>query len=90
MPDESVIPLIPPFSSRVSITPAPSYPTHANMDDPRLAGGGGSRKKGKTWVLALSYAFDWFILVVGGLVGYILGKVTPNMRPFSLQNPDIS
>jgi hypothetical protein len=60
------------------------------MDDPRLAGGGGSRKKGKTWVLALSYAFDWFILVVGGLVGYILGKVTPNMRPFSLQNPEIS
>ncbi|KAK4449410.1 PAP2 domain-protein [Podospora aff. communis PSN243] len=90
MPDESVVPLIPPFSNRASIRPTPSYPTHANMDDPRLAGGGGGRKKGKAWVLALSYAFDWFILVVGGVVGYIMGHVSPNMRPFSLQNPDIS
>lgn len=90
MPDESIVPLIPPYSSnRTSFTPGPSFRTHATMDDARLAGGGG-RKKGRTWVLALSYAFDWLMLVICGVVGYILGKVSPNMRPFSLQDPDIS
>ncbi|KAI2616578.1 acid phosphatase/Vanadium-dependent haloperoxidase [Hypoxylon sp. NC1633] len=37
-----------------------------------------------------SYVFDWLILVVVGVVGVILGNVTPNKRPFSLQDPNIS
>jgi len=89
MPDESIVPLIPPFSSRASNTPVSSFTTQPVMDDPRLAGNG-VRKKGKMWVLALSYTFDWAILIVCGIVGYILGNVTPNMRPFSLADPDIS
>jgi len=87
MPDESVVPLIPPFPSRASITPIPSFPRHGNMDDQRLGSG---RRKGKTWVLILSYAFDWLILVICGAVGYVLGKISPNMRPFNLEDPEIS
>ncbi|KAI1824240.1 acid phosphatase/Vanadium-dependent haloperoxidase [Xylaria intraflava] len=41
-------------------------------------------------VVILSYAFDWLILVVVGLIGYFLGNVTPNKRPFSLLDTNIS
>lgn len=40
--------------------------------------------------VAISYAFDWAILVVFAVAGYILGNLTPQKRPFSLGNPDIS
>ena len=43
-----------------------------------------------TIIQALSYVFDWIILVVVGVIGLILGHVTPNKRPFSLQDPNIS
>ncbi|KAI0595006.1 PAP2 superfamily-domain-containing protein [Biscogniauxia sp. FL1348] len=43
-----------------------------------------------TAVVIASYVFDWVILVVVGVVGLILGEVTPNKRPFSLQDPNIS
>ena len=43
-----------------------------------------------TIIQALSYVLDWAILVVVGVVGLILGKVTPNKRPFSLLDPNIS
>ncbi|KAH8905535.1 acid phosphatase/Vanadium-dependent haloperoxidase, partial [Coniochaeta sp. PMI_546] len=48
-----------------------------------------SRKKGG-WVLAASYVFDWIILIVVAVVGFILGNITPNKRPFNLEDPDIS
>lgn len=47
------------------------------------------RKKGG-WVLAASYVWDWIILVIVGVVGFILGDITPNKRPFSLEDPNIS
>ncbi|GAW20219.1 hypothetical protein ANO14919_097160 [Xylariales sp. No.14919] len=37
-----------------------------------------------------SYAFDWLIMVVVGLIGYFLGNVTPNKRPFSLLDNNIA
>ena len=87
MPDDSVQPLIPPFASTASILPASSYPAQPTIMDERLSGG---RKKGKAWVVMLSYASDWAILAVGGILGYIMGHQTPNKRPFSLHDPDIS
>ncbi|KAI8629095.1 acid phosphatase/Vanadium-dependent haloperoxidase [Xylariaceae sp. FL1651] len=41
-------------------------------------------------VVIFSYVFDWLILIIVGLIGYFLGNVTPNKRPFSLQDPNIS
>lgn len=48
-------------------------------------------RKGKlSWVVALSYAIDWIILIAVGVVGYILGHITPNKRPFALDDRNIS
>ncbi len=95
MPDESVLPLIPFAASTPSISPANSFPRNQKMDDPRVAGGGGGggsggRSRVRVWILGLSYAFDWFILLVGAAIGYVMGEVTPNLRPFYLYNPDIA
>ncbi|OIW34975.1 hypothetical protein CONLIGDRAFT_567963 [Coniochaeta ligniaria NRRL 30616] len=48
-----------------------------------------SRKKGG-WVLVASYIWDWIILIIVGVVGFILGDITPNKRPFYLEDPNIS
>ncbi|KAG9255019.1 PAP2 domain-containing protein [Emericellopsis atlantica] len=45
---------------------------------------------GFSWKVFLSYALDWIVLVALGIVGYVLGKISPNKRPFSLNDPDIS
>lgn len=89
MPDESVQPLIPPFAITNSLSPASTLPNVRAMDNLRFAGGSG-RRKGKAWVVVLSYAFDWVILLAAAAVGYVLGEVTPNKRPFSLDDPNIS
>jgi hypothetical protein len=47
-------------------------------------------KKKDGWVLVASYVFDWVVLAVFGVVGMILGNLTPNKRPFSLEDPNIS
>ncbi|KAI2622926.1 acid phosphatase/Vanadium-dependent haloperoxidase [Hypomontagnella submonticulosa] len=49
-----------------------------------------SRKSKLDIIVIASYVFDWLILVVVGVVGVILGNVSPNKRPFSLQDPNIS
>ena len=87
MPDDCVQPLIPPFASTTSISPASSFPLQPAMENQRLGAG---RRKGKAWVVMLSYAFDWAILALGGVLGYVMGNVSPNKRPFSLFDPDIS
>ena len=46
-------------------------------------------KKGVMLVTA-SYVFDWIVLVVLGVTGYIMAEVTPNKRPFWLADPNIS
>ncbi len=48
------------------------------------------RRKKVTVILILSYVFDWIILIAVGVVATILGNITPNMRPFSLEDPNIS
>ncbi|KAI6785852.1 PA-phosphatase related-family protein-like protein [Emericellopsis cladophorae] len=45
---------------------------------------------GFSWKVFLSYALDWIVLVALGVVGYVLGKISPNKRPFSLNDPEIS
>ncbi|KAH8675366.1 PAP2 domain-containing protein [Xylariales sp. PMI_506] len=47
-------------------------------------------KRGASWVLVASYVSDWLCLVAAGVVGLVLGNITPNKRPFRLQDPDIS
>lgn len=37
-----------------------------------------------------SYALDWIILIALGVIGVILGNVSPNKRLFSLADPNIS
>lgn len=50
----------------------------------------GSRKNKFSTIVILSYAFDWLILIAVGLLGYFLGHVTPNKRPFSLHDVNIA
>ena len=60
------------------------------MDDLRHTLGGGPKRKKGGWVVVVSYVFDWVIIVVAGVIGYIIGDLTPNKRPFSLHDPNIS
>jgi hypothetical protein len=34
--------------------------------------------------------FDWVVLIAFGVIGYILGDITPNKRPFSLDDRNIA
>lgn len=45
--------------------------------------------KGAIFVIA-SYVFDWIVLIVLGVTGYIMAEVTPNKRPFWVADPNIS
>ncbi|KAK5987629.1 Phosphatidate phosphohydrolase 3 [Cladobotryum mycophilum] len=49
-----------------------------------------SIKKSFSFRLLASYTFDWIILIVIAVIGYVLGRITPNKRPFSLVDPNIS
>ena len=40
--------------------------------------------------LIASYALDWIILAIIAVVAYVLGRIPPNMRHFSLADRDIS
>jgi len=40
--------------------------------------------------LITSYVFDWVILIAVGGVGAVVGNITPNKRPFQLEDPNIS
>lgn len=39
---------------------------------------------------ALSYVFDWVVLIVAVGIAAVLGNLEPHKRPFSLNDPDIS
>ncbi|EAQ90817.1 hypothetical protein CHGG_02752 [Chaetomium globosum CBS 148.51] len=88
MPDDSIRPLI----YARSFSPAPTFealnPT--SMDNLDLAGGNVRRKGTVSWVLALSYVFDWAVLAAFAAIGYVLGHITPNKRPFSLDDRNIA
>ncbi|KAJ9157371.1 Pap2 domain containing protein [Pleurostoma richardsiae] len=52
---------------------------------------GSPRRSGKVnLVLISSYVFDWVVIIVAAAVGFVLGDIDPNKRPFSLEDPDIS
>jgi hypothetical protein len=52
---------------------------------------GSDARKGMPSIrLITSYIFDWVVLVIVVAIGYVLGVITPNKRPFSLVDPDIS
>ncbi|KAK4165815.1 PAP2 superfamily-domain-containing protein [Cladorrhinum sp. PSN259] len=85
MLDDSIRPLI---DSR-SISPATTFPTRNTMDTLDLAGGNVRRSK-LSWVVGLSYVVDWVILAAVGAVGYVLGHITPNKRPFALDDRNIA
>lgn len=88
MPDD---PSIRPLIYSRSISPAPAFPTRDRTDGIMDLAGGGVRRKGKTsWVLALSYVVDWLILLAFAAIGYVLGDIEPNKRPFSLEDPNIA
>ncbi|KAL7794559.1 PAP2 superfamily domain-containing protein [Trichoderma ceciliae] len=56
-----------------------------------MARSGSDAKKGLPSIrLISSYIFDWIVLIIVAAVGYVLGRITPNKRPFSLVNPEIS
>lgn len=40
--------------------------------------------------LILSYVLDWIVIIVAAAIGALLDKISPNKRPFSLADPDIS
>jgi membrane-associated phospholipid phosphatase len=50
-----------------------------------------SRNSGKISVaVALSYVFDWVVLIIAAILGAIFSEQTPNKRPFSVVDPSIS
>jgi hypothetical protein len=48
------------------------------------------RRKGFPFVLVASYVSDWLAIIGLGIAGLFMGNVTPNKRPFSLTDRDIS
>lgn len=47
-------------------------------------------RKDISWPVVVSYALDWIVLIACGLVAMGVGWITPNKRPFSLNDPNIS
>lgn len=78
--------LLEPLTQRQAETP-----NHQRAMAPSILGGPRALipKKGMV-VLGASYVFDWIVLVVLGVTGYIMAEVTPNKRPFWLADPTIS
>jgi hypothetical protein len=48
------------------------------------------RTKAAQAILIASYVTDWACLIAAGVVGTVLGNVTPTRRPFYLNDPNIS
>lgn len=58
-----------------------------NVSDIRARAANGGRV---SIALVLSYIFDWVIIIAAVAVGGVLSLISPNMRPFALNNPQIS
>lgn len=58
-----------------------------NVGDIRARAANGGRV---SIALVLSYIFDWVIIIAAVAVGGVLSLVSPNMRPFALNNSQIS
>ncbi|KAG8164905.1 hypothetical protein KVR01_005180 [Diaporthe batatas] len=73
--------------------PGSSYnPTDVNMARTHIAAQLRPRRSStKSAVLVIaSYAFDWIIIIVALGISYLMGHQRPNMRPFFLEDPNIS
>jgi len=81
--------------SRLIPKPAPysasySYSTSSSAPAPK-AYAAMDRKRAKfTAKLIASYVLDWLILLGMGALSAVFSRVSPNMRPFQLEDPDIS
>ncbi|KUJ20366.1 acid phosphatase/Vanadium-dependent haloperoxidase [Mollisia scopiformis] len=43
-----------------------------------------------TIALVASYVLDWIVVILAAVIGAVLSTITPNQRPFSLTNAEIS
>ena len=50
----------------------------------------GAPDRRKYTLLIVSGVMDWVLVIATAVGGYFLGNITPNKRPFHLENPDIS
>ncbi len=48
------------------------------------------RRARPSCLLVSSYVSDWVLLAAVAVVANALGHITPNKRPFQLEDPDIS
>ncbi|EFX01116.1 pap2 domain containing protein [Grosmannia clavigera kw1407] len=83
MTDQSATPLISSTGFQTSTNDSASPVTFAAMAPRR------SSDRISPMVVAAGIV-DWIIIVAAGVGGYYLGNLTPNMRPFQLEDPDIS
>ncbi|KXH35221.1 hypothetical protein CSIM01_11175 [Colletotrichum simmondsii] len=68
--------------------PFESRRPYSSISDPS-----GTHRKRQTmgnFILVLSYAIDWVLLIAFAVAGLLLGNLSPQKRPFNLENPDIS
>jgi hypothetical protein len=74
--------------------PGSSYnpPDNHNMARTHIAAQLRPRKgSSKSAIIVIaSYAFDWIIIIVALGISYLMGNQRPNMRHFSLEDPNIS
>lgn len=68
----------------------PSHHTYNKMSSFDILPPRTARRRKMSTLVILSYALDWLTMVVVGLIGYFLGNVTPNKRPFSLLDNNIA
>jgi hypothetical protein len=58
----------------------------------KMADSAGSKVFGRRMPIrtVISYVFDWVLLIAIAAVSTVLGEISPNKRPFSLNDPNIS
>jgi hypothetical protein len=97
MPSTSIAPLIasaaspslsnPHTSTRYSKLGLVPGAEMADLANPRRWGT--RTRHASVWVIA-SGVVDWLLIVATAIGGFYLGEITPNKRPFQLEDPDIS
>jgi hypothetical protein len=54
-----------------------------------MAHSGGSSVRSFSIKLLASYALDWIVLIIVVVASGFLGRIAPQKRPFSLEDPNI-
>ena len=97
MPDSNTAPLIAPINSsdsrgRTQSTPSiePRRNWNSQMVDyDRVRPLAVHSHHATIWVVA-SGIVDWLLIVAAAVGGLFIGNITPNKRPFQLEDPNIS